>query len=122
MTHSADFMTPLAEFIVGYCEGGGAVRFTDDRVLPIKSIGNLPMSVWCGKIWKKEILAYFARVPLLGNYLLSLKMMADRGHTPEKRNNSFWSLGRETELSFWIPMTTSPERFLRLHRLRPFGL
>ena len=74
------FMTPSADYRVNYREGGGAVRIADDRVMPIEGIGNLPMSFGSGKDWLKVIIPNVAHVPLLGYNLLSLKMMADRGH------------------------------------------
>ena len=66
--------------MVDYREGGGVVRIADGRVMPIESIGNLPMSVWFGKDWVQVILPNVAHVPLLIYNLLSWKRMAERGH------------------------------------------
>ncbi|CAN0227654.1 unnamed protein product, partial [Ascophyllum nodosum] len=74
------FMSPSADHMVNYCEGGGVVRIADDRSMPIEGIGNLPMSFWSGKDWVQVVLPNVAHVPLLGYNLLSLKRMADRGH------------------------------------------
>ncbi|CAN0461897.1 unnamed protein product, partial [Ascophyllum nodosum] len=40
----SQFMTPSADYMVNYREGGGVVRTADGRAMPIESIGNLPMS------------------------------------------------------------------------------
>ena len=66
--------------MVNYCEGGGAVRISDGRAMPIEGIGNSPMSFWSGKGWVQVVLPNVAHVPLLGYNLLSLRKMADRGH------------------------------------------
>ena len=73
-------MTPSADYMINYREGGGIVRFSDSRAMPIKGIGNLTMSFWSGKDWVQVVLPNVAYVPLLGYNLLSLKWMADRGH------------------------------------------
>ena len=76
----SQFMTPSADYMVNYCEGGGVVRIADGRTMPIEGIGNLPMIFWSGKDWVQVVLPNIAHVPLLGYHLLSLKRMADRGH------------------------------------------
>ena len=76
----SQFMTPSADYMVNYCEGGGAVRIADGRTMPIEGIGNLPMSFWSGKDWVQVLLPNVAHVPSLGYNLLSLKRIADRGH------------------------------------------
>ena len=76
----SQFMTPSADYMVNYCEGGGVVRIADGRTMPIEGIGNLPMSFWSGKDWVQVVLPNVAHVPLLGYNLLSLKRMADRDH------------------------------------------
>ena len=76
----SQFMTPPADYMVNYHEGGGVVRVGDSRAMPIEGIGNLSMSFWSGKDWVQVVLPIVARVPLLGYNLLSLKRMADRGH------------------------------------------
>ena len=43
------FMTPSADYMVNYREGGGIVRISDGRAMPIEGIGNLRMSFWSGK-------------------------------------------------------------------------
>ena len=73
-------MTPSADCMINYCEGGGVVRIADGRTMPIEGIGNLPMSFWSGKNWTQIVLPNVAHVPLLVYNLLSLKRMADRGH------------------------------------------
>ena len=73
-------MTPSADYMVNYREGGGVVRIADGRAMPIEGIGNFPMSFWAGKDWMQAVLPNVAHVPLLGYNLLSLKRMADRGH------------------------------------------
>ena len=73
-------MTPSADDMVNYCEGGGVVRIADGRTMPIEGIGKLQMSFWSGKDWVQVVLPNVAHVPLLGYNLLSLKRMADRGH------------------------------------------
>ena len=40
----SQFMTPSADHMVKYREGGGVVRIADSRAMPIEGIGNLPMS------------------------------------------------------------------------------
>ena len=40
----SQFMTPSADHMVNYREGGGVVRIADDRAMPIEGIGNLPTS------------------------------------------------------------------------------
>ena len=45
----SQFMTPSADYIVNYREGGGVVRIADGRAMPNEGIGNLPMSFWSGK-------------------------------------------------------------------------
>ena len=42
-------MTPSADHMVNYREGGGVVRIADGRAMPIEGIMNLPMSFWSGK-------------------------------------------------------------------------
>ena len=42
----SQFMTPSADHMVNYREGGGVVKITDGRAMPIEGIGNLPMSFW----------------------------------------------------------------------------
>ena len=76
----SQFMTPSADYMVNYYEGGGVVRIADGRTMPIEGIGNLPMSLWSGTDWMQVVLPNVAHVPLLGYNLLSLKRMADRGH------------------------------------------
>ena len=76
----SQFMTPSADYIVSYREGGGVVRIADDRAMPIEGVGNLPMSFWSVKDLVKVILPNVAHVQLLGYKLLSLKRMANRGH------------------------------------------
>ena len=44
-------MTPSADYMVNYREGGGVVRIADGRAMPIEGIGNLPMSFRSGKDW-----------------------------------------------------------------------
>ena len=44
-------MTPSADYMVNYREGGGVVRIADGRKMPIEGIGNLPTSFWFGKDW-----------------------------------------------------------------------
>ena len=73
-------MTPSADRMANYREGGGVVRFADGRAMPIEGIGNLPMSFWSGKDWVQVVLPNVAHAPLLGYNLISLKRMADRGH------------------------------------------
>ena len=73
-------MTSSADYVFNYREGGGVVRIADDRVMPIKGIGNLTMSFWSGKDWVQLIVPNVAHLPLLGYNLLLLKMMANRGH------------------------------------------
>lgn len=86
-------------------EGGGVARIADDRILPIEGVGNLPTSFRFDRDYVKAILLDVAHVLPLEYNLLSLKMLADRGHkyvgqkkgsgvTPAKR---FWFLGRRTE-------------------------
>ena len=60
---------------------GYVVRIADDRAMPIEGIDDLPMSLWSGKNSVPVIFSNVAYVPLLGYNLLSLKRMADRGHT-----------------------------------------
>ena len=60
---------------------GYVVRIADDRAMPIEGIDDLPMSLLSGKNWVPVIFSNVAYVPLLGYTLLSLKRMADRGHT-----------------------------------------
>ena len=76
----SQFMTPSADYMVNYREGGGVVRIADDRAMPIKGIENLPMSFWSGKDWVQVVLSNVAHVLSLGYNLLSLKRMADCGH------------------------------------------
>ena len=64
-------MTPSADHMVNYCEGGGVVRIADCRTMPIEGIGNLPMSFWSGKDWVLVVLPNVAHGPLLGYNLLS---------------------------------------------------
>ena len=52
----SQFMTPFAEYMVKYREGGGVVKFADGYAMPIEGIGNLPMSFWSGKNWVKVVL------------------------------------------------------------------
>ena len=47
----SQFMTRSAEYMVNYCEGGGAVRIADGREMPIEGIGSLAMSFWSGENW-----------------------------------------------------------------------
>ena len=42
----SQFMTPSADHMVNYREGGGVVKIADGRAMPIEGIGNLPMSFW----------------------------------------------------------------------------
>ena len=37
-------MTPSADYMVNYREGGGVVKIADDCTMPIEGIGNLPLS------------------------------------------------------------------------------
>ena len=76
----SQFMTPSADYMVIYCEGGGVVRIAGGRAMPIEGIGNLPMSFWSGKDWVQVVLLNVTHVPLLGYNLLLLKKMADRDH------------------------------------------
>ena len=73
-------MTPSADHMVNYREGGGVVRIADGRAMLIESIGNLPMSFWSVKDWVQIVLPNVAHGLLLGYDLLSLKRMADCGH------------------------------------------
>ena len=73
------FMTPSADHMVNYREGGDVVRISDGRAMLIEGIGNLPMSFWSVKNWVQIVLPNVAHVPLLGYDLLSLKRMADCG-------------------------------------------
>ena len=45
----SQFMTPPADDMVNYCEGGDVVRIADGRTMPIEGIGKLPMSFWSSK-------------------------------------------------------------------------
>ena len=45
----SQFMTPSADYMVNYREGGVVVRIADGRAMPIEGIGNLPMSFWSAK-------------------------------------------------------------------------
>ena len=45
----SQFMTPSADYMVNYREGGGVVRIADGRAMPIGCIGNSPMSFCFGK-------------------------------------------------------------------------
>ena len=76
----SQFMTPSADYMVNYREGGVIVRIADGRAMPIEGIGNLPMSFWSGKDWVQVVLSNVDHVPLLGYNLLSLKRVAVRGH------------------------------------------
>ena len=76
----SQFVTPSADYMVNYRDGGGVVRITDGRAIPTEGIGNLPMSFWAGKDWVQVTLPNVAHVPRLGHNLVSLKRMADRGH------------------------------------------
>ena len=68
----SQLMKPSADCMANYyCEGGGVVRFADDRAIPTEGIGNIPASVWSGKDWVQIILPNVAHVPFLGYYLLS---------------------------------------------------
>ena len=73
-------MTPSADHMVNYREGGGFVRIADGRAMRIESIGNLPMSFWSVKDWVQIVLPNITHVLLLGYDLLSLKRMADCWH------------------------------------------
>ena len=52
--------------MVNYRGGGDVIGISDDRTMPIESIGNLPMSFWSGKDWVRVILPNVAHIPLLG--------------------------------------------------------
>ena len=73
-------MTPSADYMANYREGGGVVRITDGRAIQLEDVEYLPMSFWSGKDWVQVFLPNFAHVPLLGYNLLSWKRIADRGH------------------------------------------
>ena len=73
-------MTPSADYMVNYREGGGVVRIADGRAMPIEGIWNLPMSFWSGKGWVQVVLPNVAHIPFVGYNLLSLKRMADHGY------------------------------------------
>ena len=60
-------MAPSADYMITYHEGRDFVGITDDRVMPIEGIGNLPTSFWSDKDSKVQvILPNVAHVPLLG--------------------------------------------------------
>ena len=67
----SQFMTPSADDMINYREGGGIVRIADGRAMSVEGIGNLPMSFWSGKDCVQIYLASVAHVPLLGYNLLS---------------------------------------------------
>ena len=73
-------MTPSADPVVHYREGGGVLTIADGRAMPIEGIGNVRMSFRSGKNWVQAMLPNVAHVPLKRHNLLSLKRMADRGH------------------------------------------
>ena len=73
-------MTPFADSMVNYREGGGVATIADGRATPIKGTGNLTISFWSGKDWVQVVLPNVAYVPLLGYNFLALKRMTDRGH------------------------------------------
>ena len=73
-------MTPSADYMINYREGGGIVGIADGRAMPIEGIGNLSMSFWSCKDWVQVVLPNVAHISLLGYNLLSLRRMADRGH------------------------------------------
>ena len=73
-------MTPSADYMVNYREGGGVIRIADGRAMSIQGIGNLPISFWPGKDWLQAVLPNVAHVPLLEYNLLSLKRIADSSH------------------------------------------
>ena len=76
----SQFITPFADYMVNYREGGGVVRIADGRAMPIEIIGNSSTSFWSSKDWVQVVLPNVAHVPLLGYNFLSLKSVADRGH------------------------------------------
>ena len=76
----SQFMTPSADYVVNYRGSGGIVRIADSRVRAIEGIQILPMRFWSGKDCVRIILLNVACVPLLGNILLSMRTIANRGH------------------------------------------
>ena len=40
----SQFMTPSADYMINYREGGGTVRVADDRAMAIEGIGMFPNS------------------------------------------------------------------------------
>ena len=62
----SQLITPSADHMVNYREGGGVVRVDDGSAMPIEGIGSLSMSFWSGKDWVQVVLPNFAHVPLPG--------------------------------------------------------
>ena len=44
-------MTPSADYMANYREGGSVVRIADGRAMPIEGIEHLLMSFWSGEDW-----------------------------------------------------------------------
>ena len=115
----SQFMTPSANYMINYREGGGVFKITDGRAMPIEGNGNLSMSVWSGQNWVQVVLPNATHVPLPGYNLLSLKRMAVRGHkyVGEKKGLTFHLkigktlFGRKAESSFRIPTPSRLEYF-----------
>ena len=40
----SQFMAPFVDYMINYCEGGGVVRVSDGRAMPIEGIWSSPMS------------------------------------------------------------------------------
>ena len=70
---SSQVMMPSADYMVNYRKGGGVVRFSDGRAMPIEGIRNLPLSFWSGKDGVQVVMPNVAHVPLLAYNLLSRK-------------------------------------------------
>ena len=111
----SQFMTPSADFMVNYREGGGAIRFADGHAMPIEGIGKLPMSFWSGNDWVQVVLPNVAHVPLLGYNLPSLKRMVDCGHKyfGEKKGVTFHLKNEKTLFDLSVGKLNSLSGFRR---------